>query len=138
MVWELDLDLRFIWKLGIGNFRSGLVGGVEFPQTIFQISSKTKFQGPNEAEPLTGLKARQHEAQGFSPVLGGVERRGLKGRQRGSIPPSLPTFQAGDSLGFWNLNIGSYLEIGLWKFPSLGPLITLTSLIAWDSRDPSP
>ena len=50
MVWELDLDLRFIWKLGIGNFRSGLVGGVEFPQTNFQISSKTKFQGPNEAE----------------------------------------------------------------------------------------
>jgi hypothetical protein len=33
MVW--DLDLRFIWKLGIGNFRSGLVGGVEFPQTNF-------------------------------------------------------------------------------------------------------
>ena len=49
---------------------------------------------------LTGLKARQHEAQGFSPVLGGVERRGLKGRQRGSIPRSLPTFQAGDSLGY--------------------------------------
>jgi hypothetical protein len=47
-----------------------------------------------------GLKARQHEAQGFSPVLGGVGRRGLKGRQRGSIPPSLPTLQAGDSLGY--------------------------------------
>ena len=58
-----------VWKLGIGNFRSGLVDGVEFPQTNFQISSKTKFQGPNKAEPLTGLKARQHEAQGFSPVL---------------------------------------------------------------------
>jgi hypothetical protein len=28
--------------------------------------------------------------------------------------------------GFWNLNIGTYLEIGLWKFPSLRPLITLT------------
>jgi hypothetical protein len=23
--------------------------------------------------------------------------------------------------GFWNLKIGSYLEIGSWKFPSLGP-----------------
>ncbi len=34
-----------------------------------------------------------------SPVLGGVGRRGLKGRQRASIPRSLPTFQAGDSLG---------------------------------------
>jgi len=57
MVWELDLDLRFIWKLGIGNFRSGLVGGVEFPQTNFQISSKTKFQGPNEAEVEDGRSA---------------------------------------------------------------------------------
>ena len=56
MVWELDLDLRFIWKLGIGNFRSGLVGGVEFPQTNFQISSKTKFQGPNEAEGDRAIK----------------------------------------------------------------------------------
>ena len=56
MVWELDLDLRFIWELGIGNFRSGLVGGVEFPQTNFQISSKTKFQGPNEAEGDRAIK----------------------------------------------------------------------------------
>ena len=56
MVWELDLDLRFIWKLGIGNFRSGLVGVVEFPQTNFQISSKTKFQGPNEAEGDRAIK----------------------------------------------------------------------------------
>ena len=64
----------------------------------------------NGREFPTGLKAREHEAQGLpsavsaslrlSPVLDGVERRGLKGRQRGSIPRSLPTFQAGDSLGY--------------------------------------
>jgi hypothetical protein len=31
--------------------------------------------------------------------------------------------------GFWNLNIGTYLEIGSWKFPSLGARKSCTAQI---------
>jgi hypothetical protein len=40
--------------------------------------------------------------------------------------------------GFWFLNIGTYLEIGSWKFPSLGPRITLTSECARGRGRPAP
>jgi hypothetical protein len=45
--------------------------------------------------PFFGLKARQHEAQGFSPVLRRPARdSGLKGRQRILFGRSLATLQA--------------------------------------------
>jgi hypothetical protein len=40
--------------------------------------------------------------------------------------------------GFWFLNIGTYLEIGSWKFPSLGPRITLSSECARGRGRPAP
>ena len=42
----------------------------------------------------SGLKARPHKAQGFSPVLAVAMCSGLKGRQQGVSGGSLSTFQA--------------------------------------------